>query len=160
MHWLGEKKETSIKQIEFKSFGRAGSQQASPGNGFGLHWDSRGPSLQFANQAGGLGGLGTARGRHPPTSHPHPSTLDPCVAPFVFLTHQRDPKALAGSRSFQPTPAQTPRTLEPLQNSVSPSPSFGSFQPLGPLGPSQNASSGSAWPWWCQWSNSLAVQEW
>lgn len=59
------------------------------------------------------------RGRHPPASHPHPSTLHPCVALFVFLTHQRDLEALPGNLSFHPSPAQSPKTLgSPPQNPV------------------------------------------
>lgn len=148
MHWLGGNKETSIKQIEFKSSGRAGSQRASPGNGFGLHWDSRGPSLQFADKGRGWGGLGTARGRHFPTSHPHPSTLDPCVAHLVSSSHTGG--ISKHCQAVCPSTQLLHKALQlwdsPHQNFVSSPPSSDPSQALDPLCPSQNPSSGSAWP--------------
>lgn len=86
MHWLGENKETSIKQIEFKSSGRAGSQRVSPGNGFGLHWDGHGPSLQFADKGGGWGGWGQRGADIPPLPiHAHPLWIH--VWPTLSSSH-------------------------------------------------------------------------
>lgn len=129
MHWLGENKETSIKQIEFKSFGRAGSQRASPGNGFGLHWDSPGPSL-LTNE--GLWGAGDSEGPTAPTSHPHPSTLHPRVVHSVLLTHQGISEHCQAAPP-SPNSCTNPHSSGIPPNSASSPPSLGSFQPLYPV---------------------------
>lgn len=108
MHWLGGNKETSIKQIEFKSFGRAGSQRASPGNGFGLHWDSPGPPLQSVNKGGGWGGRGQRGANIPPLPiHTHPPWI------HVWPTSSSLTGGISKQvrLSFHPTPTQTPQTL-------------------------------------------------
>lgn len=138
MHWSGERKETSIKQIEFKSFGKAGSQRVSAGNGrFMLHLYNhvasrcslltRAQGLRGAVGAGGQRGAGSR-----PSSHPRSRALDQRTSPFIFLTRRRDPKTLPDSLFFPLTsaaPAKTPETPGPSH------PHFGSSQVLDPPGP-------------------------
>jgi len=89
MRWSGEKKETSIKQIEFKSFGKAGSQRVSTGNGrFMLHLYNHAASrcslLTRARGCGGLallprlGGLGGCGGPAVTPLHTHTRML--CIS--------------------------------------------------------------------------------
>lgn len=106
MHWLGGNKETSIKQIEFKSSGRAGSQRASPGNGFGLHWDSRGPSLQFADKGRGWGAWGQRGAGIPPLPiHTHPLWIH--VWPTWCLPHTLEGSQSTARQSVLPHSSRT-----------------------------------------------------
>lgn len=95
MHWSGGKKGTSIKQIEFKSFGKAGSQQASTGKGrFVLYFAASWPAATAAAST--------------PASH----ALDPHPCPFILLTPRRNPEKLLGTAGpvLAPQPLPKPRT--------------------------------------------------
>lgn len=122
MHRSGKgkkKKETSIKQIEFKSLGKAGSQRVSTGNGrFMLHLYNR-----VASRCSLLTRL--RGGSEGPRSPPRTAALSAC--PPVLLARRNEPQTQHSPSSLQ---LQTPKSPGPTHPHFGSSPAQGALCPL------------------------------